>query len=45
MPEEQIAEIATMVNGTVYYQQTCELVRRPGNECFNGTRVFPRPMP
>jgi len=45
MPENQIAEIAVMVNGTGYYQHTWELVRRTGQECFNGTRVFPRPMP
>jgi L-fuculose-phosphate aldolase len=45
MPEDQIAEIASMVNGTGYYQLTWELVRRTGKECFNGTRVFPRPMP
>lgn len=45
MPEDQIAEIAEMVNGTGYYRHTWDLVRRTGQECFNGTRVFPRPMP
>lgn len=45
MPEDQIAEIAAMVDGTGYYQHTWELVRRTGKECFNGTRVFPRLIP
>ncbi len=44
MPEEQIQEIAEMVNGTGYYGHTWDLVRRTGKECFNGTRVFPRPF-
>ena len=45
MPEDQITEIATMVNGTGYYKHTWDLVRRTGQECYNGTRVFPRLIP
>lgn len=45
MPEDQIAEIANMVDGTGYYQLTWDLIRRTGKECHNGTRVFPRLLP
>lgn len=45
MPEDQIEEIANMVDGTGYYQLTWDLIRRTGKECHNGTRVFPRLLP
>ena len=44
MPEDQIKEIADMVNGTGYYQHTWDLVKRTGKQCFDGKRVWPRPM-
>ena len=44
MPEAQIKEIADMVNGTGYYQHTWDLVKRTGKQCFDGKRVWPRPM-